>query len=142
MMVLLMAEAASAFDDFTRANLDDELVSQDDDAWPNLLRAARLIPAVDYIRADRLRRPAARDLEAVLSTVDVFCHPNFAADYLPLSNYTGHPTVVCPGPFSEEDGQPTSVSFSTRLHDDARALALATAWQSVTDHHMRHPSGG
>ena len=140
MLPLLMAEAASAFDEFTRDNIDDELVSQDADAWPNALRAARLIPAVDYIRADRLRGPASRDLEAVLSTVDVFCHPNFAADYLPLSNYTGHPTVVCPGPFSEEDGQPTSISFSTRLHDDARALALATAWQSVTDHHMRHPS--
>ena len=139
MLLLLMAEAASAFDEFTRDNLDDQLVSQDKDAWPNALRAARLIPAVDYIRADRLRGPASRDLEAVLSTVDVFCHPNFADDYLPLSNYTGHPTVVCPGPFSEEDGQPTSVSFSTRLHDDARALALAGAWQGFSAYHKRHP---
>jgi Asp-tRNA(Asn)/Glu-tRNA(Gln) amidotransferase A subunit family amidase len=139
MLLLLMAEAASAFDDFTRNNLDDDLVSQDADAWPNALRAARLIPAVDYIRADRLRGPASRELEAVLSTVDVFCHPNFAADFLPLSNYTGHPTVVCPGPFSEEAGQPTSVSFSTRLHDEAHALALAAAWQEVTVHNQRHP---
>ncbi len=139
MLPLLMAEAASAFDEFTRDNIDDELVSQDADAWPNELRAARLIPAVDYIRADRLRGPASRDLEAVLSTVDVFCHPNFAAAFLPLANYTGHPTVVCPGPFSEEAGQPTSVSFSTKLHDEARALALAAAWQSKTDHNKRHP---
>ena len=139
MLPLLMAEAASAFDEFTRDNIDDELVSQDADAWPNALRAARLIPAVDYIRADRLRGPASRDLEAALSTVDVFCHPNFAAAFLPLANYTGHPTVVCPGPFSEEAGQPTSVSFSAKLHDEARALALAAAWQSKTDHNKRHP---
>jgi len=115
------------------------LVSQDADAWPNALRAARLIPAVDSIRADRLRGPASRDLEAVLSTVDVFCPPNFAAAFLPLANYTGPPTVVSPGPFSEEARPPTSISFSAQLHDDTRALALAAAWQAKTGHHERHP---
>ncbi|MBL8134111.1 MAG: prolyl oligopeptidase family serine peptidase, partial [Anaerolineae bacterium] len=43
---ILSAEAAAAFDDLTRSNRDDMLVRQVKDAWPNVFRQARFIPAV------------------------------------------------------------------------------------------------
>ena len=55
MMTILFAESAAAFDELTRSDRDDELVEQGPQAWPNSFRAARLIPAVEYIRAQRLR---------------------------------------------------------------------------------------
>lgn len=41
-------EAAAHFDHWQRAHLDDENVRQD--LWPEALRNARLIPAVEYIQ--------------------------------------------------------------------------------------------
>ena len=52
--IILVAEAAAAFDDLTRTNKDDELNLQDKNAWPNIFRAAQFIPAVQYIQANRL----------------------------------------------------------------------------------------
>ena len=40
-------EAAAAFDDLTRNNEDDELVRQVKQAWPNVFRTARYVPAVE-----------------------------------------------------------------------------------------------
>src|SRR5262249_36830193 len=56
--LILWAEAAAAFDELTRSDGDDLLARQIKDAWPNVLRAARLIPAVEYIQANRLRTRA------------------------------------------------------------------------------------
>ena len=46
---------AAAFDELTRTNRDDLIERQDKDFWPNSFRAARLIPAVEYINANRYR---------------------------------------------------------------------------------------
>ena len=43
---VLQAEAAAAFDELTRSNEDDQLVRQVKNAWPNVFREARFIPAV------------------------------------------------------------------------------------------------
>ncbi len=50
--VMLMAcskedEAAAAFDELTRSGKDDQMVRQIRNAWPNVFRAARFIPAVE-----------------------------------------------------------------------------------------------
>ena len=55
MELILNVEAAAAFDEFTLSNRDDLLVRQIKDAWPNRFREARLVPAVEYIQANRLR---------------------------------------------------------------------------------------
>ncbi|MCZ6674615.1 MAG: amidase, partial [Verrucomicrobia bacterium] len=56
LQIQLQAEAAAAFEELTKSNRDDEMRWQVDRAWPNSWRQARLIPAVDYIQAGRLRR--------------------------------------------------------------------------------------
>ena len=42
--VILAAEAAAAFDQITRDGSVSTMARQDDDAWPNIFRAARFIP--------------------------------------------------------------------------------------------------
>ena len=53
--IILNAESAAAFDELTRTNRDDLIERQDRNFWPNSFRAARTIPAVEYINANRYR---------------------------------------------------------------------------------------
>ncbi len=138
MMFVLNAEAAAAFDEFTRSNRDDELVRQVAQAWPNVFRAARLIPAVEYIQANRLRTRLMRDFDKVMRNIDVLVHPPFAGGILALTNLTGHPTFIAPSGF-RPNGPPRSICLTGQLDDDARLLAIAATWQAQTKHHHRHP---
>lgn len=136
--ITLFAEAAAAFDDLTRSDQDDLLTRQDDDAWPNLFRAARLIPAVEYIQANRVRRLLMQAMAAIMKTVDVFVSPSFGGDVLALTNLTGHPAVVVPNGFTEK-GTPTSISFIGGLYKEAETLTVAKAYQDATDYHLQYP---
>jgi Asp-tRNA(Asn)/Glu-tRNA(Gln) amidotransferase A subunit family amidase len=137
MLIILHAEAAAAFDELTLDGRDDLLTRQGQGAWPNSFRVARLIPAVEYIRAQRLRTKLMVDFDAAVSGVDVLVHPNYAAGMLQITNLTGHPTWV--GPAGMRGDEPDSISFTGQLYDEARLLALAHAWQRATGYHLRHP---
>ncbi len=139
LLLILSVEAATAFDELTRADRDDLLVRQDAQAWPNLFRAARLIPAVEYVRATRVRRSVMQAMDETMSRVDALVHPPYAGGVLTLTNFTGHPTVTLPAGF-RENGTPFSVCFTGQLFDEARLLTVAHAWQTATGHHLRHPS--
>ncbi|MBL7008390.1 MAG: amidase [Planctomycetes bacterium] len=138
MMVILQAEAATAFDELTRDDRDDLLTRQGPDAWPNSFRSARLIPAVEYLRANRLRTQLMREFDAALAGVDLMVHPSFGS-LLGVTNLTGHPCVVAPSGF-RDDGTPRSISFTGQLYDEARLLALVRAWQESTGYHNRRPA--
>ena len=114
------------------------LTWQDKEAWPNSFRAARFIPAVEYIQANRLRTLLMQKMAALMQTVDVFVAPPFGS-VLPLTNLTGHPCVVLPNGFNEK-GSPTSTTFIGNLDREAEVLALAKAYQDATDFHLKHPS--
>jgi len=138
MLIVLTAEAGAAFDDFSRGEQDDLMVRQTSDAWPNTFRQAALIPAVDYIRANRLRTLLIRDYEKVLGGVRAIVYPSFQGSLLGATNLTGEPTFVAPCGFGQ-DGTPYSISFTGKLFGDGDVLALAMAWQRSTDYHRRHP---
>jgi Asp-tRNA(Asn)/Glu-tRNA(Gln) amidotransferase A subunit family amidase len=135
---LLGAEAAAAFDDLTRSNRDDLMVRQIKNAWPNVFRAARLIPAVEYIQANRIRQLIIQDMQHLMKDIDVYVAPSFGGDNLLLTNFTGHPCVVLPHGFSKE-GTPTSISFMGKLFGEAAVLAVAKKFQDATDYHLKHP---
>jgi Asp-tRNA(Asn)/Glu-tRNA(Gln) amidotransferase A subunit family amidase len=139
MRIILSAEAAAAFDELTRSGRDDLLVRQNRGAWPTTFRTARLIPAVEYIQANRLRTIAMGRFEAAMEGIDVLVTPSFGGPILLLTNLTGHPTVVIPNGYREEEGTPTSISFVGSLFGDAGALRLAKAVQDATDHHLQRP---
>ena len=136
--VILAAEAAAAFDQITRDGSVDQLTRQDDDAWPNIFRAARFIPAVEYINANRVRSQLLADMARLMREVDVFISPSFGGRTLGLTNLTGHPTVVVPNGFTHKRS-PTSITFVGGLHREAETLAVAKAYQDATDWHRQHP---
>ena len=136
--IILTAEAAAEFDNLTLSNKDDMLAAQDKDAWPNIFRAARFIPAVEYINANRLRYKLIQEMADQFQKIDLFVAPSWTGDNLLLTNLTGNPCVVVPDGFSE-DGTPTSISFIGNLFDEGTILEVAKAYQEVTDFHLQHP---
>lgn len=137
--LILTAEAATAFDELVRTRKTDQLVRQVEQAWPNVFRHGELIPAVEYIRANRIRTLAMRELEDALGDVDAYVTPSFGGDHLLLTNLTGHPAVVLPNGFRTSDATPTSITFMGRLYRETELLALAHAYQQATDFHLKRP---
>ena len=136
---ILTAEAACAFDALVRDGRVDTMVRQVADAWPNVFRQGELIPAVEYLRAQRLRTIVMREMEKHVESIDVYVVPSFGGDNELLTNLTGHPAVVVPNGFRVLDGTPTSLTFQGRLDGDDLTLAVAEAYQHATDFHTRRP---
>lgn len=136
--MILMSEAAAAFDQLTREDLDDLLVNQRKNAWPNYFRAARFIPAVDYINANRVRRQLQNTLHDLFNEYDVIISPTFGGHQLMMTNLTSHPAVVVPNGFTEK-GTPTSITFLGNLFDEGMILSVAQLYQENTDFDDQHP---
>lgn len=135
---MLTVEAAAAFDELTRSNQDDLLVRQTRNAWPNLFRRARFVPAVEYIRANRARTQLVARMAEVFEDIDLYVHPSWASSSLRITNYTGHPCVVLPNGF-QDNGRPTSISFTGKLYDEGTIIGVAQAYQNATDFEDQHP---
>ncbi|TPW14554.1 MAG: Amidase, partial [bacterium] len=139
-LLLLECEAAAAFDELTRTNQDEQLKRQTAQAWPNIFRTARLIPAVEYIQANRIRTLLIRQFDRSMADVDVYLSPTFGGISLRATNLTGHPCVVLPSGF-RADGTPASVTFIGRLFGEEALLAVSRAYQEATGWHRRRPPG-
>ena len=140
MRLILTAEGAAAFDELTRTGRDAQMTRQTPDAWPNIFRAARFIPAVDYINANRVRTLAMRKWAELMATVDVIVAPT-SSTQLVATNFTGHPAVILPNGF-RPDGTPVSITFLGGLFEEAKLLSVASAYQRATAFHTRHPTLG
>ncbi|MFP3860009.1 MAG: amidase [Bacteroidales bacterium] len=138
MNFILNVEAAAAFDKLTRTEKDDELTRQVKDAWPNVFRSARFVPAVEYIQANRMRTMVMDEVNKLFIDYDVIVTPSFGGNQLLMTNLTGHPCVVIPNGFDEEN-HPTSISFIGNLHREEPLLELANAYQEATEHEDKHP---
>ncbi len=138
MSIILSAEAAAAFDLLTRSGEDDKMVRQVINAWPNVFRTARFIPAVEYINANRIRTAYIEEFNRWMKEFDVIVAPSFGGEQLLATNLTGHPAALVPNGFDEK-GSPTSISFLGNLFDEATILAFANAYQQSTDIKDLHP---
>lgn len=138
LQIILSCEAGAAFDELTRTNRDDLLVRQIKNAWPNVFRVSRFIPAVEYIQANRVRTLLIEVMDDLLRDIDVYIAPSFEGDNLLLTNLTGHPCVVLPNGF-DENGEPVSITFIGRLFDEETLLAVAKKYQDATGFHLQHP---
>jgi Asp-tRNA(Asn)/Glu-tRNA(Gln) amidotransferase A subunit family amidase len=135
---ILSAEAAAAFDDLTRSGRDSLMVRQIRNAWPTVFRAARFIPAVEYIQAQRARTMLIAEMHQVMKDIDLYVAPSFAGRNLLLTNLTGHPCVVVPNGFTQK-GMPTSITFIGRLFGEGDLLSFVKTYQDATDFHRKHP---
>jgi Asp-tRNA(Asn)/Glu-tRNA(Gln) amidotransferase A subunit family amidase len=135
---ILNVEAAAAFDELTRSNRDDLLVRQVKDAWPNVFRQSRFVPAVEYVQANRARTILMTKMAEAMEKVDVYVCPPYGGNNLLLTNLTGHPCVVLPNGF-RSNGTPASITFNGNLFGEAQLLAVAKAYQDATGYHLKRP---
>lgn len=136
--LILGAEAAASFDRITREDLDERLPRQMADAWPNVLRTTRFIPAAEYIQANRVRTLLGRDMAELMREIDVYLAPAGRGDNSLVTNLTGHPAISLPNGFTTPV-TPNAITVIGRLHDEATVLAVARAFQQATDFHRTHP---
>jgi Asp-tRNA(Asn)/Glu-tRNA(Gln) amidotransferase A subunit family amidase len=136
--IVLNAESAAAFDELTRTNRDDLIERQDKDFWPNSFRSARLIPAVEYINANRYRYTLCQKVQEFMKDYDVVIVPSFVGNQLSITNLTGNPVVCMPMGFNQRN-LPVSITLVGNLYDEASILEAAKAYQDKTDFNKKHP---
>jgi Asp-tRNA(Asn)/Glu-tRNA(Gln) amidotransferase A subunit family amidase len=132
--MILTVEASAAFDDLTRAGTSEGIGT-----WPGAFRRGRFVPAVDYLRAQRVRTQLMKQMAAAMTDVDVYVG---SPDSGLLTNLTGHPVVCLPNGLRRGEGgveTPTSLTFTGRLWGEAELLAVTKAYQDATGHHLRRP---
>ncbi len=132
MVMMLDVECSAVFDQVTRDHITEDL-----NTWPNTFRAGQFIPAVEYIRAARVRTLLMKEMEKVMDDVDLYV----GGRDLGITNLTGHPCVIVPGGEVQEGRAPRTVAFTGQLHGEDRLLALVQAWQGTTDYDAQHPAG-
>ena len=153
---MLEAEAAAAFDDLTRSGRDSLLSGQAPYDWPNSFRTSRLYSAVDYVNAARARTLALQKMTETFAPFDVIVTPS-EGEQLTATNLCGQPAVIVPNGIRGDDappslhpedgavnntggpGTPVSLTFLAPLYQDAKAVALAHAYQLKTGFHLLHP---
>jgi Asp-tRNA(Asn)/Glu-tRNA(Gln) amidotransferase A subunit family amidase len=130
--VILDAECSAVFDEITRQG-----VTQDLNTWPDTFRQGQFIPAIEYLRANRIRTLVMREMEEVMSQVDLYV----GGRDLTLTNLTGHPSVVLPNGLQRRGGvdAPTALTFTGRLFGETDLLAVAHAYQRATDVRLARP---
>jgi Asp-tRNA(Asn)/Glu-tRNA(Gln) amidotransferase A subunit family amidase len=113
--------------------------------WPNTFRTSRLIPAVEYIRAQRVRTLLIAKFEKFMADWDVLVMP--PNSLLTTTNLTGNPQVVMKCGFTEgakADGSkvpvPRSISFLGKIYDEGSPLRVALAYEQATDWHQKNPT--
>lgn len=135
--MMLCVEAAAAFDSATRAGELDAMTDADNSSWPTILRSFRMVPAVEYLRAQQVRTLMIRDLEDLMADWDVLLAPGDAGASLTVTNLTGHPALTLKCGFT--DGMPRGLTLIGNPYDEATLLSVGLAYEQATDWHNRHP---
>jgi Asp-tRNA(Asn)/Glu-tRNA(Gln) amidotransferase A subunit family amidase len=130
--LILNTEAAAAFDDLTRAGVREGIGK-----WGTTFRQGQFVPAVEYLRACRVRTLVMQEMAEVMAGIDAYV----GGDDLVLTNFTGHPTVVVPDGEREgsRTGQPGTITFTGTLFGETKLLALALAYQQASGAHLKRP---
>jgi Asp-tRNA(Asn)/Glu-tRNA(Gln) amidotransferase A subunit family amidase len=121
---ILDVESASAFDEFTRTDLIHQLKNS---SWPETFRAARYVPAVEYLQAQRARTLLMQRFEQEFGDLDMYLCVN-GGYTLAHTNLTGHPQIVIPW---GDDGQGNSRArcLVGRLYREDVLVTVAKAIQ-------------
>lgn len=135
--------------------------------WDDYFSATRimvargaLVSGADFVQAQRVRRVALRALGELYRSVDIVATPTagvgapsydgpvlsgdmdteqlFGTIFTPYWDPTGYPVLAAPMGFTA-DGLPISIQLAARPFEEATALAVANAYQEVTDWHRRVP---
>lgn len=152
--LVIRAEMASIFEDDIRSGKLGELTAPEDRINPY---TALAIPAVDYLRAMRLRGAICRDIDATFSGYDAILTPTMPRVAPPIDqsfnafdssrrrrtfgsavNITGVPGIAVMNGFGE-NGLPTSLCISGRAGSENVLIEIAKTFQSETGWHTKTP---
>ncbi len=155
--IVIDAEAASAFEPLFESGRITELTAPEDRIGGY---AGQVVLAKDYIRALRLRRPAAVALDRLLAGVDAIAAPTLPTVAWPIDaafdkvypDYPGGANIggaanLCgvPGLFlmngTGESGLPTSLQLTGRALSESVLLAIGHRYQERTKFHRLRPPG-
>jgi Asp-tRNA(Asn)/Glu-tRNA(Gln) amidotransferase A subunit family amidase len=157
---ILGAESAASFDEFLRSGRTSQLTNK---GRANGFRQNRLIPAVEYLQAQRARHLLMRQFAQAVGRFDVYIAPYMSVrggtapereatpptpppppppsairDHFQMANVCGYPAVSVPNGFTSA-GKPTSITFLGRLYNEAQILALAKAYQDHAGWYKSQP---
>src|SRR5579883_3053434 len=161
--VIIAGEAGSIFEDLVRSGRVDELADKEQIAG---LKANLDLPAVEYLRAMRVRSKVQAALRDLFVDVDLLLAPTRTSvapkaseplngppprsprpasrgltGIIPAGNLAGLPALSLPCGFA--NGLPVAITLVARPFREADLLAAGKAFQSQTDwHHRRPPVGG
>jgi aspartyl-tRNA(Asn)/glutamyl-tRNA(Gln) amidotransferase subunit A len=155
--VVIDAECASAFEPLFQSGRITELTAPEDRIGGY---SGQVLLAKDYLRALRLRRPAAQALDELLGTVDAIAAPTLPTVAWPIdapfdkvypdypggasiggpANLAGVPGLFLPNGLGEA-GLPTSLQLTGRARRESTLLRIGARYQSLTEHHRRRPPG-
>jgi len=154
--VILLVEASSVMERFAhrRADFGPDVLA--------LLDQGRLIPATDYIQAQRLRRVMQREFRAVWESVDCLLTPTApigapkigqatvhiggveedtrlaSTRFVRAINFLGLPALSIPCGLDRE-GMPLSAQIIGKPFDETTILRVGAAIEDVTDYHDLRP---
>ena len=133
------SERACGFDEFIRGRKDEGM------KWKGhrtVLEVAHLVPAADYLQANRVRMLLMQDMARVFNDVDVIVAPRPSLDprrsLNPITSLTGHPVLALPNGFSAK-GTPTGITIAGQIYREDWILSLAKALEAATEFHLKHP---
>jgi len=131
-------ERAAAFDEFARTRQDKGLNAYSDEKWDpkTALRVSHLVPAVEYLQANRIRMLLMEEVANVMNDFDVVIAPYRSIN--PLTSMTGHPVATLPTGF-RTNGTPTGITLMGGLYKESELLLIGKTFQDDTDFHSRQP---
>lgn len=153
--IIIVCEGASAFEEFIVDGGSAGLTAREDHAG---LHHALAVPAIDYLRALRIRRVGGRAMDSLMRGFDAIVAPSYPHVAPPIDrrfdtyfadepnqslgaagNLLGLPSITVPNGFGDR-GLPTGFEFLGRAYEESTLLAAARAFQSRSNWHTRHPN--
>jgi Asp-tRNA(Asn)/Glu-tRNA(Gln) amidotransferase A subunit family amidase len=159
-------ESATFFDQFMRSGRDKFLTNL---GRANGWKGARVLPAVDYLQAQRIRMMMMMKLAEATAHVDVYLGPGnggatgggrgatgggpgggagapaaprrqgVGQRHSAMANLATYPAVAVPNGFNPA-GVPTSITFFARPFMESELLAVVKAYQDAAGFHLKRPA--
>jgi Asp-tRNA(Asn)/Glu-tRNA(Gln) amidotransferase A subunit family amidase len=134
-------ERAAGFEQFVRQGHASQIRQR----HASELRAYHLVPAVDYLQANRLRLQLMEAYARATQDVDIVIGGRVTlasrTSLNPLTSMTGHPAVAIPIGFTRR-GTPNGITLVGRLYDEASLLHAARILEPLFHAHGRRPIVG
>jgi Asp-tRNA(Asn)/Glu-tRNA(Gln) amidotransferase A subunit family amidase len=132
---VLNIESSSAFDAFT---LGEQIRQLTNSPWPQTFRAARYIPAPEYIQMQRARSMMMEQFEKEMGDFDAVLAPGTGGQLLLTTNLTGTPQIAIPWG-ADTSNSSISRTLIGRNYQEAKLVAIAKFVQDSADYHHLRP---